>query len=93
MALASRSKRLLSQGGGEDNGDYNVRLVHWQDSLQRRYQRVGRQDISRWDTSAVTDMSSMFNGATEINQPLATWNTGAVTAKSCLTLRRCLASV
>ena len=37
------------------------------------------QDISTWDTSAVTHMGGMFNGATAFNKDISTWNTAAVT--------------
>ena len=36
------------------------------------------QDLSRWNTSNVTDMHMMFNGATAFDQPLP-WNTSNVT--------------
>lgn len=36
-------------------------------------------DIGHWDTSAVTDMSTMFFGAGIFNQDIGDWNTGAVT--------------
>ena len=35
-------------------------------------------DISHWDTSSVTDMSSMFNGAQEFNQDIGSWDVGNV---------------
>jgi len=35
-----------------------------------------------WDVSAVTDMSSVFNGASAFNQDLSNWNTRAVTSMS-----------
>ena len=37
------------------------------------------QDISSWDTSAVTNMSYMFNNATSFNQNIGSWDTSAVT--------------
>jgi hypothetical protein len=36
-------------------------------------------DIAGWDTSKVTDMSSMFQAATVFNQDLTLWKVGAVT--------------
>ena len=34
-------------------------------------------DISKWDTSKVTDMSSMFKGAVAFNADISKWNTAA----------------
>lgn len=36
-------------------------------------------DISKWDTSNVTNMSAMFFGATAFNQPLNDWNVSNAT--------------
>ena len=36
-------------------------------------------DLSSWDVSSVTDMSSMFAGANTFNQPLNTWDVSSVT--------------
>lgn len=35
--------------------------------------------ISSWNTSAVTDMSGMFSGASAFNRAIGSWNTGNVT--------------
>ena len=37
------------------------------------------QDISSWNTGAVTDMSFMFQNNVAFDQPLSIWNTAAVT--------------
>ena len=37
------------------------------------------QDISGWDTSEVTSMTSLFWGASTFNQNIGGWNTGKVT--------------
>ena len=39
-------------------------------------------DISHWDTSSVTDMSSMFNRASAFNQAIGNWDTSSVTDMS-----------
>ncbi|XRB12827.1 DUF285 domain-containing protein [Pseudoscourfieldia marina] len=41
-------------------------------------------DISRWDTSSVTDMSAMFSGASSFNQPIGAWDTSSVTSMSAM---------
>ena len=41
-------------------------------------------DLSRWDTSAVTDMSSMFHSASSFNGDLSCWVIGAGTATSAM---------
>ena len=38
--------------------------------------------MANWNTAAVTNMSSMFSGATTFNQPIGAWNTSAVTDMS-----------
>merc|ERR1712216_574562 len=37
------------------------------------------QDVSKWNTGAVTDMSYMFYEASAFNQDVSKWNTGVVT--------------
>ena len=43
---------------------------------------TGPTNINSWNTSAVTNMSSMFAGASSFNQPIGAWNTNAVTNMS-----------
>merc|ERR1712224_1150951 len=42
------------------------------------------QDLSSWDTAAVTDMSGMFYGASAFNQDLSSWDMAAVTDMSAM---------
>merc|ERR1712124_191728 len=37
------------------------------------------QSIAGFNTTLVTNMESMFNGASRFNQPIGTWNTAQVT--------------
>ena len=39
-------------------------------------------DISGWDTSSITDMDAMFEGATSFNQDIGGWDTSSVTSMS-----------
>jgi surface protein len=43
------------------------------------YYKACNPDISRWDTSSVTSMQSMFHGAGSFDGDLSKWDTGAVT--------------
>ena len=38
------------------------------------------QAVGSWNTSQVTDMTSMFKGASAFNQAVGSWNTSKVTA-------------
>ena len=38
------------------------------------------QDVSKWNTGAVTTMQNMFRQASAFNQNVSNWNTGAVTS-------------
>ena len=45
------------------------------------------QDISRWNTAAVTNMTGMFAELTAFNQDLSTWNVMAVTKNEAMFYR------
>lgn len=40
---------------------------------------IGNPSFSNWNTSTITNMSGMFNGAKLFNQNIGTWNTAKVT--------------
>jgi surface protein len=65
--------------------DKNIRmLVSIYCSKSRGYEELG--DISEWDVSNVTDMSSLFLNNTSFNQPLEKWNVSKVTNMSSMFL-------
>ena len=45
------------------------------------------QDLSKWDVSAVTDMSYFFSHASDFNQDLSKWDVSAVTEMGLMFLR------
>ena len=47
-----------------------------------RQARSFNQPLNKWNVSKVTDMESMFSGATSFNQPLNKWNVSKVTDMS-----------
>ena len=46
------------------------------------YDSSFNNDISGWDTSSITNMSHMFQGASAFNQPLDNWDVSKVTEMS-----------
>ena len=42
------------------------------------------EDVSRLDTSLITDMSSLFNGETDFNQDISRWDVSSVTNMYCM---------
>ena len=55
---------------------WNVKLVRDMSSLLA--DKNFNVDISQWDVSMVTNMSSMFGGASSFNQSLSSWNVSNV---------------
>ena len=49
------------------------------DGLDVRNIKIRNIKIDKWDTSNVTKMNYMFEGATSFNQPLSAWDTSNVT--------------
>ena len=70
-------RELRPRGGGRDGrlgrvaGDEHEQLFYNKGSFNA--------DISRWDTSSVTNMYRMFRGARAFNQDIGTWDTSSVT--------------
>jgi len=46
------------------------------------FMSLGNPDISKWDTSSVTNMYGMFQSASAFNQDIGSWNTAQVTVMS-----------
>jgi len=56
--------------------------IHTRGSGGRPTQSTFNDDITDWNVSSVTDMSSMFVDAIAFNQPLGSWNVSSVTDMS-----------
>ena len=50
-------------------------MFYWAEN----FNNGGNASIGNWNTSNVTDMCSMFDGAKKFNQPIGYWNTSSVT--------------
>ncbi|CAE7781901.1 unnamed protein product [Symbiodinium sp. CCMP2592] len=74
MNATERSEIILKYG---EVADWNVSLVTNMSGLFMA--SAFDEDISTWDTSAVTDMTDMFSGAATFNQDIGTWDTSRVT--------------
>ena len=60
----------------------NNLIAQWETKKQKcinnARERIDFSGIQSWDTSKVVDMSYMFGGVKEFNQPLNTWNVSSV---------------
>ena len=56
--------------------------LFWTTDIGQMFNRcsslVGNISFSNWDTSNVTNMSDVFNGAEQFNQPIGSWDVGNV---------------
>ena len=60
---------------GFDRQSQNINVIHVYPHFTGNF----NDDISKWNTSQVTNMTGMFSKAYSFNQPIATWNTSQVT--------------
>jgi surface protein len=65
----------LTGPGGTESGTQS--LLTW-----GLFNNGGTSSINNWNTSNVTNMSYMFNGCTNFNQPVGSWTTSNVTNMS-----------
>lgn len=70
-------------------GDIDTSLITDMSNLFDNAPRKDFSGIERWDVSNVTDMSFMFCGCKEFNQPLNSWDVSNVTNMSCM-FERCV---
>ncbi|OLQ00519.1 hypothetical protein AK812_SmicGene16796 [Symbiodinium microadriaticum] len=75
LNAADRSEIILKYG---EVANWNVSLVTNMSGLFMV--SAFNEDIGMWDTSAVTDMTDMFNGASSFNQDIGRWDTSKVTS-------------
>ena len=86
QALADEITRAMTAHGNEVDLNYidvsDITDMSW---LFSDFRRIGYRleafngDISKWDVSKVSDMLSMFSGATSFNQDISEWNVARVT--------------
>jgi len=55
-----------------NNETLRTAVKEWLEDDKKAEAKYGH--ISNWDTSEVTDMSYMFDGATAFNQPIGNWD-------------------
>ena len=60
-----------------NNETIRTAVKEWLEDDKKAETKYGH--ISSWDTSEVTDMESMFEGAEAFNQPIGNWDVGKVT--------------
>jgi surface protein len=60
-----------------NNETLSAAVKEWLDDESKAEKKYGH--ISDWDTSEVTDMSTMFSAAKSFNQPLEKWDVSQVT--------------
>ena len=63
-----------------DNETIREAVKHWLEEKESAIAKYGH--ISDWDTSKVTDMSGLFLGAHDFNDPIENWDTSSVTDMS-----------
>ncbi len=80
-ALQDEIKRAIKEHGNNVNLNY-IDTSEVTDMSSLFYISTFNGDISKWNTSSVTNMSNMFRGATKFNQSLNTWTVSKVTNMS-----------
>ena len=70
----------FNNGGSADINNWTIRTASAVSMSNMFTSCPFNQNISSWNTSAVTNMSSMFQGATAFNQNIGAWNVSNVTS-------------
>jgi len=65
-----------------NNETLRAAVKEWRFDESKAEKKYGH--ISDWDTSEVTDMANMFDGASSFNQPLEKWDVSQVTNMECM---------
>jgi surface protein len=69
----------FNNGGSADINNWTIRTASAVSMGSMFRSCTFNQNISSWNTSAVTNMSAMFSLNGAFNQPIGSWNTSAVT--------------
>jgi surface protein len=69
----------FNNGGSADINNWTIRTASAVSMSSMFRSCTFNQNISSWNTSAVTNMSAMFSLNGAFNQPIGSWNTSAVT--------------